>query len=638
MSDANNCSGFNAYFCRTITLLTSFARHIDMKRRLLTFVKYYLYWVILFLLQKPLFMLYHHSLSSDIAIGEWGKVLSNGLDLDLSTAAYLTVIPGLCLTASCLIRRYDILKKFVSIYHFVLLIIISLIFCVDLELYSVWGFRIDNTIFFYLQTPKDAAASLTPSLVLVECLLFALCVAVSYFCYKRLFKHDFESYPPSSLKGGMGLLLCTALLFVPIRGGFTVSTMNVGKAYFSNNMFLNHAAINPTFNFMQSLFGRKIDVKKYTYMPTEEADRLFHSLYSGKGEPDTCLLRNQRPNIILIILESFSSSITAPLGGLPNVAPNLNQLCQEGILFSQMYASSFRTDRGLVSILSGYPAQPTTSIMKYPSKSQTLPTFSKRLAEEGYHLKFYYGGDEDFTNMRSYFISAGFNERISDKDFTYSERSSKWGAHDHLVFHRLLDDLDKMPSEPFMKTLLTLSSHEPFEVPSSKRFDHPYLNSVAYTDSCLGAFIDEFKQSPLWDNTLIILTPDHAMKYPDTLSNHLPERYKIPVLWLGGAIKGAMEVNTLGSQIDIAPTLLAQMGLSTHDFTFGKDLFDQQIQPFAFYSFIDGFGMITPESKVVFDCKAQRSIVQEGEKSHTKHNEETGKAFLQTLYHDLNNR
>ena len=129
------------------------------------------------------------------------------------------------------------------------------------------------------------------------------------------------------------------------------------------------------------------------------------------------------------------------LGGEPDVAVQMDSLAKEGVLFTNFYANSFRTDRGLVAILSGYPAQPTTSIMKYPRKTQNLPAIAGSLRDAGYRTKYYYGGDADFTNMRSYLMSSGFENIISDQDFPVSERLSKWGAHDHLVFNRLLEDM-----------------------------------------------------------------------------------------------------------------------------------------------------------------------------------------------------
>ena len=115
--------------------------------------------------------------------------------------------------------------------------------------------------------------------------------------------------------------------------------------------------------------------------------------------------------------------------------------------------------------------------------------------------------------MRSYFISSGFQSIVSDKDFPVSDLLSKWGANDGTTFIRFSELIQNQQKHPFMKVFLTLSSHEPFDVPYH-HFDDPYLNSVAYTDSCLGAFVDCFRQTPQWNNTLIILVPDHAMRYP----------------------------------------------------------------------------------------------------------------------------
>jgi phosphoglycerol transferase MdoB-like AlkP superfamily enzyme len=263
-----------------------------------------------------------------------------------------------------------------------------------------------------------------------------------------------------------------------------------------------------------------------------------------------------------------------PLGGFPGIAVRMNNFCNEGVLFTNFYANSFRTDRGLISIFSGYPAQPTTSIMKYPKKSQTLPSIPKTLKTAGYDLEYYYGGDVDFTNMRAYLIAQGIDKMVVDKDFPAKDRTTKWGAHDHIVFQRLAKDLKKEQKEPFMKIFQTLSSHEPFDVPFHKNSD-PYLNSVQYTDSCLGAFVDEFRKTKYWENTILVLVPDHAMHYPKNIllssvgkvSNTFADywrRYKI-----------ADEDKYLCSQIDIAATLLYQLGLPHQDFTFSKNILNR---------------------------------------------------------------
>ena len=230
----------------------------------------------------------------------------------------------------------------------------------------------------------------------------------------------------------ISFIFVLAFLFVPIRGGFSVSTMNVGKVYFSSNISLNHAAINPVFSFMTSLSKEKDFKSQYRFMNDEKAEEIFTSLKGGDNyllEDSLRWIKTDNPDILLIILESFSGAAMdslcadAPAG----IMPNLTQLAKEGLFFTNFYANSFRTDRGLVAVLSGYPAQPTTSIMKYPSKSQSLPAIAKSLVRRGYETQFLYGGDADFTNMRSYFISTGYQSIVCDEDFPISERLSKWG-------------------------------------------------------------------------------------------------------------------------------------------------------------------------------------------------------------------
>jgi phosphoglycerol transferase MdoB-like AlkP superfamily enzyme len=369
-------------------------------------------------------------------------------------------------------------------------------------------------------------------------------------------------------------------------------------------------------------------------MPSQEADEIFRFLTDQPPVTDSipALFACERPNVVFVILESFLSKAMESLGGISGVAVNMDKLGKEGILFTNFYANSFRTDRGLVSIIAGYPAQPTMSIMKYPKKTESLPSISRSLKREGYDLQYYYGGDADFTNMRSFLLSAGFNRIVSDKDFPVQERLSKWGAHDHVVFSRFLSDLESKSYEPFMKIIQTSSSHEPFDVPYHKLED-PFLNAVAYTDSCLGDFISRFKQMDLWGRTIVVLVPDHAGSYPYPVDNLSPERYQIPLILTGGAIKSPVKIDVYGSQIDIAATLLSQLGLPHDEFTFSKNLLNSASPHYAFFTYPNIFGMITPENQLVFDCDAEKIHSDRG--IRLSENLVKGKAILQKLYDDL---
>lgn len=581
----------------------------------------------------------YYTLYNKVSWTEWFSVIGHGLPLDLSLAGYLTLIPGLLLIASAWTGS-RILQWIRRIYFAFISILLSCIFISDLGLYGYWGFRLDTTpLFYFFSSPKDALASVSVWVVLGGILTMAIYAALLYYLFSQILLNEKRplKIPYRRLSVSITLLLATGLLIIPIRGGFSVSTMNLGKVFFSANQRLNHAAINPAFSLMDS-YARQVDFdKQYRFLPPEEADRLFAEL-TDQPVTDSIprLFRTERPNIILVILESFSSHLMKTLGGNADVAVNMDEIADEGILFTHFYANSFRTDRGLVSIISGYPAQPTTSIMKYTRKTQSLPSIPASLKKAGYDLQYYYGGDADFTNMRSYLVSTGIEKIVSQDDFPVSERLSKWGVYDEVLFNRLTGDLKGQPQqEPFLKIVQTSSSHEPFEVPYSK-LDNAKLNAFAYTDSCAGDFVRQLKETPLWENTVVIFVPDHLGVYPEDMDNLSPERYMIPLIMTGGAIKEPQKIETYGSQIDIAATLLAQLGLPHDDFTFSKNLLNPASPHFAFFTFPNIFGMVTPDNEVVFNNESNAVVLDEG--TNQGENLNKGKAYLQKLYDDLAKR
>lgn len=610
-------------------------------------------------------MLFYKSLYAEVSWTDWLSVVWHGLPLDLSLAGYLTAIPGLLFIASVWTLSKVLHRIWCGYFLFVSLLL-SLIFTVDVGLYEYWGFRLDATpLFYFFSSPKDAVASVSIWMVLAGVAAMAVYAALLYAVFygvllrKKLLLQMKLPYRRLDVSGV--LLLLTGLLFIPIRGGFTVSTMNVGKVYFSAEQRLNHAAINPAFSLMESLARQKDFGSQYRFMEAEEADRVCKSLLDPTvigGQVEVAdslrqsvdslhtLFNTPRPDVLFVILESFSSKLMTALGGEPDIAVHLDSLSREAVLFTNFYANSFRTDRGLVAILSGYPAQPTTSIMKYPRKTQHLPAIAGSLKDAGYATRYYYGGDADFTNMRSYLMSSGFDHIVSDRDFPVSERLSKWGVHDHLVFNRLLEDLKAEASAlpvagdsvaaveriPCFRVLQTSSSHEPFEVPY-RRLENDRLNAFAYTDSCVGAFVKQLRKLPQWKNTVVVLVPDHLGAYPEGISNLAVERYQIPLLMIGGAVRAPRRIDVCGSQHDIAATLLAQLGLPHDAFTFSKDMLNPDAPHFAFFTVPDAFGMVTPDNRLVFDCQADAVAVDEG--TAKGKNLLPGKAYLQKLYDDL---
>ena len=591
-----------------------------MKKRIIQFLTTYFLFVLLFALQKPIFMVYYRELYINASLGDYFRVMWHGLPLDLSLAGYLTAIPGLLLIASAWTNS-SILRRIRQVYFGLIAFIMACIFIVDLGLYGFWGFRLDATpIFYFFSSPKDAMASVSFWFVLLGIVAMMIYAGILYciFYYVLIREKNPMKIPYRRQNVSLALLLLTAALFIPIRGGFTVSTMNLSKVYFSSNQLMNHTLLK--------------------FMDPNTADKLFAEMVDKPATPADSipqLLNTQRPNIVFIILESFSTHLMETFGGQPNVAVNMDKFAKEGILFSNFYANSFRTDRGLASIISGYPGQPSTSIMKYPEKTDKLPSIPRSLKNAGYNLEYYYGGDADFTNMRSYLVSSGIGKIICDKDFPLSERTGKWGAQDHVLFQRLLKDMkEEKQQEPFLKLVQTSSSHEPFEVPFH-RLDDKVLNAFAYADSCVGDFIKQYQELPQWKNTVFVLVPDHQGAYPYPIENPL-DGQTIPLILIGGAIKEPHVIDTYASQIDIAATLLSQLGLPHDEFTFSKDILNPSSPHFGYFTRPNYFGMVTPENQLVYNLDANTVQLDEGTEKGA--NLEKGKAFLQKLYDDLAKR
>ena len=316
----------------------------------------------------------------------------------------------------------------------------------------------------------------------------------------------------------------------------------------------------------------------------------------------------------------------------------MQRLSNEGVYFTNFYANSFRTDRALISIHSGLPAQPTMSVMDMPRKSTSLPSIAGVLAKNGYQTTFYYGGDINYSNMRSYFMGTGFQQIVSDADFPSKQRTGKWGVADGAVYDRMLSDIKAdISGKPFFRSIMTESSHEPFDVPDYQKIKNsPVLNAFSYADDCLGRFIDGVKALPCWKNTLIAIVPDHLGAYPDNPDNYQLWRYKTPFILLGGVIEKAATCHVIGSQIDIPATILGLVGIDHSEFLYSKDLLDAGAPHFAFFTFPDMMGMVTDSSSVIYDNTLERVYSSKGPDGDGL--VMRAQAYLQKLYDDIDKR
>lgn len=631
-------------------------------KQIIWFVKTYATFVVLFVLQKPLFLFLEKGSATqpvDNIFTELPAVIWHGLPLDLSMAGYLSVIPGLLSIAVVWLKR-ELVKPIMNIYFIIASLFITCSFLLNASLYPYWKYPLDSTpLFYFFTSPADAIASVSIwQVILSIVILIVLTVGVWFTLRMRGEKRQqysrysygyggfgsgkrnrFDDFDRHRGRTSIILLLLTGLLFLPIRGGITVSTMNTGQAYYSQNAYLNHSAVNPLFSLLESITHQEDFASQYRFMKDKEADKIFATMTSTSDENTYPLLneatfKKGTPDILIVIMESFASDIIPSMGSYKDVAVCLDSIAQQSILFTRFYANSFRTDRGMVSILSGYPAQTTTSIMRYPRKTSQLPSIARNLAKyKNYKTTYYYGGDADFCNMRSYLVSQGYQHIISDANFPIEDKLSKWGVPDHILAAKMMEDIKAQQNEkrPMLRILQTSSSHEPFEVPYHRLKDKR-LNAFAYTDSVMGAIVREYRKQPRWKNTLIVFVPDHVGGYKENLNDHDRSRYQIPLILAGGAISRPMKVGIIGSQHDIAATLLGQLGVEHREFTFSKNMMSDATPKFAFFAVNDAFGIVSEENSLIYDNRAKRIVYDKGEKGF---NLKRGQAYLQKLYDDL---
>ena len=609
-----------------------------MKKRAAAILFYVLFWLVFFVTARLFFIISHFREAFDFSAGLLSLTFLHGLKLDISAVGYILIIPVLLMIPGVYFNRSR-LRSLIKWYTYIIIIISSIIVVSDTLLYKYWGFRMDYTPLIYLKTPKAAMASVSTlqfTGVLLGIISFS---ALFIYLYRRFIDKLFNRFERIRfrLPALIGFILFWGSLLIPIRGGVGIAPINAGTVYFSEDMFLNHTAINVVWNIGSSVFNHKPVSNPYQFSDMTIARELTESLTTDNGKTIR-VLNNTRPNILMIVLESFGSTFIEPLGGDSLTTPYFNKYAKEGILFTRFYASGNRTDKAMPAILCGYPAQPTVSIMKEPKKTQSLPGLVKTMNGQGYNTSFWYGGEINFANFNSFVINVGFKKVITMDNFSPKFYNSKWGVHDHVLFEALRDTMNNI-REPFLKVILTLSSHEPFEVPMKPVFRGiddltKFRNSLYYTDRSLGTFLDWARTTGWWKNTLVVLVADHCRRNSTDVHEYSEEIFKIPMLWLGGALaETGIKIEKTGSQADIPLTILNQIGIEDNNYPFSKDLLSDASGSFAFYTFNEGFGFITDSSRYIYEHKLGDSVVEEGKSTEIAGR--YGKAFLQILFDDF---
>lgn len=609
-------------------------------KQLLSFLKYISFWLFVFFIERITFFIYHIDKIKSDDSREYLILFIKGLRLDISMTGYFLLIPTILLIINLFVSNKKILNKIVHTYTIVLFIIVLFLGAIDLNIYSEWGAKINSrAIEFLVLSPGEAIASSASSPLFSSFLIILSQFILGYYAYNKFGRLNYSKEKLFIEILSIPLVAFAAVMM--LRGGLQLAPINQSAVYFSNKSSINHAALNTEWNLMHSVIENHFSTENpYVFIDDKESESIVDSLYTNKINTFEKILNTDHPNIVFIILESYTSDIIEHFGGEKDVSPFINKYASKGISFTNIYASGDRTDKGMIAILSAFPTQAIRTIIQQPDKFEKLPAIPKTLKSRAYSTAFYYGGESEFANFKSYLISTQFDKIIDKNNFESYQMNSKWGAHDGFLFDKALEDM-RILKEPFMSTILTLSSHEPFEVPIPNKFegdDLPSLfrKSANYTDLCFGEFMTKAEKEKWFKNTLFVVVADHGHRLPKEYNNAYDYRkFRIPLFFYGDVINSKFSskvVSKIGSQTDIASTILNQLNISDTAFKWSKNLLNENSKDFAFYSFDNGIGWVDNQIIINVDNVTRNIIYQSDSSLAIDNKKKIAQAYMQKVF------
>lgn len=565
-----------------------------------------LLWLIFFTVQRVLFLIHYFS---DFEAG-WGEILAvpyHALRMDLASFSYGMGIPFILL-ALLILCSNKIRRPITKIIHGViwfLTLVFSIIFASELVSYTEWRTKLSSKIFVHFETPSEIFRTSSGSFTSWFIFYLIIQLVVFYLLYRYLILKikPTDNQTPIFKKIGQFLavfLLGGFLIGMGFRGGLQAIPISATNAYFSKHQIVNDLSVNAIWNFIHMTHQHfKKDIEgMYNRLDEVTIAEGTTSLYHYEPADTIRVLKTDRPNIIFVTLESWSAQMIGALGGEPNITPYFDELCQEGLLFTEHYATSTTSETGHTSIFSGYPTVPGISISSESAKCRQLPSIFKILKAEGYQSSYYFGGALAYGNIGGYLTEMAV-DRLTDENNLDLKPEGDLGIHDEAMFPYFLNEV-KAAKRPYIYGLFTQSTHAPYDMPVPLVKGYPngsegYVTSMIYADSVIREFTEQLKTLPDFDKTLVVFVADHGKTNYKENNVYSADFYHIPLLFWGGALKTAYkgtEVTKIGSQSDIALTLLNQMGLNTSEFRWSKNLLDPNAPAWALLTTTMSFGIL----------------------------------------------
>lgn len=494
-----------------------------------------------------------------------------------------------------------------------------------------------NRIFIeYLRYPKEVLSTLWYGFRLPFVGGVVLTIILAFVVHRFLRLPDSKLMLWSPARNLLVWPLVTIIVFMGIRSTTNHRPANPALFAITGDSMVNSLVINSSYSVLYALYSMRHEARSseiYGKLPTQEM--LQYSLdwpwlkqyqfnntdYPTLHYQKAAINRNKPLNLVIVLQESMGATFVKSLGGV-EATPELEKLVTEGIWFERLYATGTRSVRGIEAVISGYLPTPAQSVVKLSNSQNNFATIASVLQSAGYQTQFIYGGEAHFDNMRGFFTNNGFQDIVDIKKIKNPVFVASWGASDEDLFNTAHEELNTLHNsgKPFFSLIFTSSNHEPFEFPDNRitLLEQPKNtanNAVKYADWAMGRFIEQAKQSQYWKDTVFLIVADHDNRVYG--NNLIPvEKFQIPGLILGADIKPS-RISTLSSQIDLAPTVLSLMGLSTCHPMVGRDFISDSTTPGrAILQFEDYFALMEPAKMTILKSDQTATIAHydEGKK------------------------
>lgn len=603
-------------------------KHIKMGEYLL---KEYLTLIFLMGVCRGLFIFFNREGVKEVPAGIIGKSFFYGWIFDNSITCYY--VGGLLI----FLLLYSLLRvvwlgaagKFIiNIYKIFISSAVFLTLLGDIEYYREFNFHLNATIFDYTDHMDEIGVTILYGdyNYLTMFFLFVVIEGLYLFVSFNSFNEDVYKDREKGITflSDIGTIFLVGILSVfGARGGFSQSTLNWGRAYFSKYTFANQTAINGVFALGKSLDLARKDNKKgksqvsriFTEEELKENIRNYVGTEKDKflSEKNVLLRKTETGkeiknyNVVIVLMESFMGDTVGVLGGEPDLTPNYNKLAEEGILFTNFFSNGNRSNRGILSVLTGFPSQYGKSILKKPVGQKPFVSFSGILKERGYSTHFMYGGDIEFDNMKGFFETNGVDNFVSRDDFSKKDRTIKWGVPDDKLFDRAAEYLGTL-KEPFFFEIFTLSNHAPFDIDENfKEFteedypDYERYNAFKFADYSIGRFVNAVKDKKWAKNTIFVFVADHGENRRKPIEIDWKKFSNPLVIWTpGGQLKHEV-IEKAGSQLDLLPTIMGILGGEYIHSSWGKDLLDKDNKDSTAYVIENNFVGIIDKENIYID-------------------------------------